>query len=116
MLNDPQLLQQSLQIASNPSLMREHMRTSDRALSNIEAMPEGFNALRRMFENVQASGAMPYAAALCPRAPAHHFAVLVRLLTWSNPCNVNCVWQPAGAPPSCSGFPRPTSQSLVLQC
>ena len=33
--------------------MREHMRTSDRALSNIEAMPEGFNALRRMFENVQ---------------------------------------------------------------
>jgi ubiquilin len=52
-LNDPHLLQQSMQIASNPSLMREQMRTSDRALSNIEAMPEGFNALRRMFENVQ---------------------------------------------------------------
>ena len=52
-LNDPQLLRQSLQMASNPNLMREHMRTSDRAPSNIEAMPEGFNALRRMFENVQ---------------------------------------------------------------
>eukprot|EP00197_Chlamydomonas_leiostraca_P015521 CAMPEP_0202867466 /NCGR_PEP_ID=MMETSP1391-20130828/9451_1 /ASSEMBLY_ACC=CAM_ASM_000867 /TAXON_ID=1034604 /ORGANISM="Chlamydomonas leiostraca, Strain SAG 11-49" /LENGTH=315 /DNA_ID=CAMNT_0049547513 /DNA_START=22 /DNA_END=966 /DNA_ORIENTATION=+ len=52
-LNDPATLRQSLQIASNPALMREHMRHADRALSNIEAMPEGFNALRRMFENVQ---------------------------------------------------------------
>ena len=30
------------------SLMREHMRNADRALSNIEGMPEGFNALRRI--------------------------------------------------------------------
>lgn len=33
--------------------MREHMRNTDRAVSNIEAHPEGFNALRRMYENVQ---------------------------------------------------------------
>lgn len=33
--------------------MREHMRTSDRALSNIEALPEGFNALRRLHEQIQ---------------------------------------------------------------
>lgn len=33
--------------------MREHMRHADRAMSNLEAMPEGFNALRRLFENVQ---------------------------------------------------------------
>lgn len=33
--------------------MREHMRTSDRALSNIEGMPEGFNALRRLHEQIQ---------------------------------------------------------------
>jgi hypothetical protein len=37
------------------ALLREHMRNSDRALSNIEAMPEGFNTLRRMFETVQVS-------------------------------------------------------------
>ena len=52
-LNDPNILRQSLQLASNPSLMREHMRTSDRAMSNLEAHPEGFNALRRVFENLQ---------------------------------------------------------------
>ena len=33
--------------------MREHMRNTDRAVSNIESHPEGFNALRRMYENVQ---------------------------------------------------------------
>ena len=35
------------------ALMREHMRSTDRALGNIESHPEGFNALRRMYENVQ---------------------------------------------------------------
>lgn len=33
--------------------MRENMRNVDRALSNLESMPEGFNHLRRMFETVQ---------------------------------------------------------------
>jgi hypothetical protein len=37
------------------ALMREHMRNADRAMSHLESMPEGFNALRRMFEDVQAS-------------------------------------------------------------
>ena len=54
-LNNPQLLRESLALATNPALMREQMRHSDRAMSNLEAHPEGFNALRRMYENVQAS-------------------------------------------------------------
>ena len=33
--------------------MREQMRNSDRQLSNIEAHPEGFNTLRRMYETIQ---------------------------------------------------------------
>jgi hypothetical protein len=33
--------------------MREYMRNNDRALSNIEALPGGFNALRQLYENVQ---------------------------------------------------------------
>eukprot|EP00193_Tetraselmis_chui_P009470 CAMPEP_0177768520 /NCGR_PEP_ID=MMETSP0491_2-20121128/9766_1 /TAXON_ID=63592 /ORGANISM="Tetraselmis chuii, Strain PLY429" /LENGTH=507 /DNA_ID=CAMNT_0019285335 /DNA_START=343 /DNA_END=1866 /DNA_ORIENTATION=+ len=53
MLNNPQVLRESMQMASNPALMREHMRNSDRAISNIESHPEGFNMLRRMYENVQ---------------------------------------------------------------
>lgn len=52
-LNDPEMIRQSMQMAANPNLMREMMRTNDRAMSNIEAHPEGFNALRRLYENVQ---------------------------------------------------------------
>ena len=52
-LNDPSILRQTLEAARNPELMREMMRNTDRAMSNIESMPEGFNHLRRMYENVQ---------------------------------------------------------------
>lgn len=52
-LNDPGILRQTIEAARNPELMREMMRNTDRAMSNIEASPEGFNMLRRMYENVQ---------------------------------------------------------------
>ncbi|KAA8546173.1 hypothetical protein F0562_020933 [Nyssa sinensis] len=52
-LNDPAILRQTLETARNPLLMREMMRNTDRAMSNIESSPEGFNMLRRMYENVQ---------------------------------------------------------------
>ncbi|MCL7044986.1 hypothetical protein MKW94_002354 [Papaver nudicaule] len=76
-LNDPNTLRQTLEAARNPELMREMMRNTDRAMSNIEASPEGFNMLRRMYENVQEpflnattmgggadSGSNPFAALL----------------------------------------------------
>ncbi|CAN5973946.1 unnamed protein product [Sphagnum jensenii] len=53
-LNDPGTLGQTLDAARNPELMREMMRNTDRAMSNIEASPEGFNMLRRMYGTVQA--------------------------------------------------------------
>ncbi|KAK9820265.1 hypothetical protein WJX72_008285 [[Myrmecia] bisecta] len=53
LFNNPQLLRETLQTASNPALLREQMRTADRAMSNIESHPGGFNALRRMYENIQ---------------------------------------------------------------
>lgn len=52
-LNDPNTLRQAMETARNPELMREMMRNTDRAMSNIESLPEGFNMLRRMYENVQ---------------------------------------------------------------
>uniref|UniRef100_A0A9I9D5S3 Ubiquitin domain-containing protein DSK2a-like n=1 Tax=Cucumis melo TaxID=3656 RepID=A0A9I9D5S3_CUCME len=52
-LNDPSTLRQTLETARNPELMREMMRNTDRAMSNIESSPEGFNMLRRMYETVQ---------------------------------------------------------------
>ncbi|KAK1410519.1 hypothetical protein QVD17_37056 [Tagetes erecta] len=53
MLNDPAILRQTMEAARNPEIMREMMRNTDRAMSNIESSPEGFNMLRRMYENVQ---------------------------------------------------------------
>ncbi|GAV83042.1 ubiquitin domain-containing protein, partial [Cephalotus follicularis] len=52
-LNDPSTLRQTVEAARNPELMREMMRNTDRAMSNIESSPEGFNMLRRMYETVQ---------------------------------------------------------------
>ncbi|THF99310.1 hypothetical protein TEA_002689 [Camellia sinensis var. sinensis] len=52
-LNDPNTLRQTLEATRNPELMREMMRNTDRAMSNIESSPEGFNMLRRMYENIQ---------------------------------------------------------------
>ncbi|GMH16329.1 hypothetical protein Nepgr_018170 [Nepenthes gracilis] len=52
-LNDPSILRQTLETARNPELMREMMRNTARAMSNIESSPEGFNMPWRMYENVQ---------------------------------------------------------------
>lgn len=75
LLNNPQLLRESMQIFSNPSLLREHMRHADRALSNIEALPEGFNTLRRLYENVQEP---LMAATASPEASTNPFAALLQ--------------------------------------
>ncbi|KAG0380176.1 Ubiquilin-4 [Mortierella sp. AD032] len=53
MLNDPAFLRQSLDMARNPKLMKQALRNNDRALSNMEMIPGGFNHLRRMYHNVQ---------------------------------------------------------------
>jgi ubiquilin len=40
-------------LARSQALMREHMRNTDRAMSNLEALPGGFNVLRNLFETIQ---------------------------------------------------------------
>ena len=39
MLNNPDLLRQTMEMARNPSMLQELMRTQDRALSNLESIP-----------------------------------------------------------------------------
>ncbi|KJE91625.1 ubiquitin family protein [Capsaspora owczarzaki ATCC 30864] len=53
MLNDPSVMRQSMDMMRNPAAMQEMMRNSDRAMNNIEAMPGGFDALRRMYAQYQ---------------------------------------------------------------
>merc|ERR1719159_728683 len=50
LLEDPEMLRQSMQMATNPALMREMMRNSDRAMGQLDVMPGGHNALRRAHE------------------------------------------------------------------
>lgn len=82
LLNNPQLLRESLQMASNPSLLREQMRNTDRVMSNIESHPEGFNMLRRMYENIQEplmnAGEQAAGGAGGAAAAANPFAALVQ--------------------------------------
>ncbi|CAH3169258.1 unnamed protein product [Porites lobata] len=52
-LNNPDLMRQTMEMVRNPSLMQEMMRTHDRALSNLESLPGGFNALQRMYTDIQ---------------------------------------------------------------
>lgn len=52
--NDPATFRQMMQLARNPSLMQEMMRNTDRQMANLEMMPGGFDALRRMQEDIQA--------------------------------------------------------------
>merc|ERR1719160_1755622 len=64
MLEDPEMLQQSMRMIANPSLMREMTRNADRAIGNLDAMPGGHNALRRAHEEY----ADPLYAAMGPGA------------------------------------------------
>ncbi|KAJ2542252.1 hypothetical protein GGF49_003053 [Coemansia sp. RSA 1853] len=53
MMNDPEIMQQSLNAAQNPRLMQEVQRNNDRVLSNLETSPGGFAHIRRMYHNIQ---------------------------------------------------------------
>ncbi|XP_071437180.1 ubiquilin-1 isoform X2 [Pithys albifrons albifrons] len=53
MLNNPDIMRQTLELARNPAMMQEMMRNQDRALSNLESIPGGYNALRRMYTDIE---------------------------------------------------------------
>jgi len=52
-LDDPELMRRSMQMMNDPGAMQNMMRQNDLAMSQIENLPGGFNALRRMYEDVQ---------------------------------------------------------------
>ncbi|KAK6643769.1 hypothetical protein RUM43_000032 [Polyplax serrata] len=53
MLNDRDLLHQVTELVRNPSMLQELMRTHDRAISNLESIPGGYNTLTRMYREIQ---------------------------------------------------------------
>lgn len=53
-LRDPDTIRQAMQMLRDPSSMQQAMQNQDRAIANISNMPGGFNALSRMYNQVQA--------------------------------------------------------------
>jgi ubiquilin len=53
MLNNPELLRQTMELARNPSVYQELLRSNDRAMANLESIPGGYNALQRMYRDIQ---------------------------------------------------------------
>ena len=106
MLNDPQFLQRSIEAFRNPAVMRELMRNTDRAMSNIESIPGGFAALRKMHDELQA----PMWAATTDQAAS---------VTSSTPVNysINNESGPSAQPlpnPWSSAVPAPAAQPAAL--
>nr|CAH7731937.1 unnamed protein product [Callosobruchus chinensis] len=51
-LNNGELLRQTLALACNPAMLQELRRSHDRAMSNLESIPGGYNALQRMYRDI----------------------------------------------------------------
>lgn len=54
MLNNPDIMRQTLELARNPAMMQEMMRNQDRALSNLESIPGDtmlYGACTQIFRN-----------------------------------------------------------------
>ncbi|KAH7643872.1 ubiquilin-1-like protein [Dermatophagoides farinae] len=52
-LSNPEVLRQTFDMMRNPAAFQEMMRSHDRAMSNLESLPGGYNALRRMYTELQ---------------------------------------------------------------
>lgn len=81
MLNNPELLRQTMELARNPSMLQELMRTHDRAISNLESIPGGYNALQRMYRDIQE----PMLSATADQFVRNPFAGLVDNTSANNP-------------------------------
>src|SRR5690242_458265 len=64
------MLRQSMEMMRNPAAMQQAMRNQDLQMSQIENLPGGFNALQRMFEDVQQPLMEAAAASQQPRGSA----------------------------------------------
>ncbi|XP_051005522.1 ubiquilin-3 [Acomys russatus] len=71
-LNNPEIMRQTMEFLRNPSMMQEMMRSQDRALNNLESIPGGYNVLRTMYTDImdpmlnavqEQFGGNPFAAA-----------------------------------------------------
>ena len=90
------MLRQTMETLRNPNAMREAMRSQDLMMSQLENHPGGFNALRRMYEEVQE-----------PMMQASADAAAASSAATSAPANPS----PAPVAPSSTALPNPWGPS-----
>ncbi|CAD5206830.1 unnamed protein product [Bursaphelenchus okinawaensis] len=52
-LNDPEVMRQTMEMIRNPTMFQEMMRNHDQAIRNLQGIPGGEAALQRLYEDVQ---------------------------------------------------------------
>uniref|UniRef100_A0A1B6F189 UBA domain-containing protein n=3 Tax=Cuerna arida TaxID=1464854 RepID=A0A1B6F189_9HEMI len=109
LLNNPDLLRQTMEMARNPSMLQELMRSQDRAMSNLESIPGGYNALQRMYRDIQE----PMLNAASEQFSRNPYAVPTSNTDASNPQQGQENRDPLpnpwdGGTPSDASRPRPT--------
>ncbi|XP_022920043.2 ubiquilin-1-like [Onthophagus taurus] len=53
LINNPTFLRQAVQFMANPNIAEEVRRSNDRAMSNLESLPGGYNLLQQLYQNVE---------------------------------------------------------------
>jgi ubiquilin len=69
LLNDPEIIRQTMEMIRNPNMFNEMMRNHDQAIRNLQGIPGGEAALQRLYSDIQEpllnsanSGANPFAS------------------------------------------------------
>jgi ubiquilin len=52
-LNDPDVIRQTMEMIRNPTMFNEMMRNHDQAIRNLQGIPGGEAALQRLYQDVQ---------------------------------------------------------------
>ncbi|KAE9548729.1 hypothetical protein FO519_008057 [Halicephalobus sp. NKZ332] len=53
LLNDPEIIRQTIEMIRNPNMFNEMMRNHDQAIRNLQGIPGGEAALQRLYQDVQ---------------------------------------------------------------
>nr|CAH7717567.1 unnamed protein product [Callosobruchus chinensis] len=105
MLNNGELLRQTLALARNPAMLQELMRSHDRAMSNLESIPGGYNALQRMYRDIHE----PMLNATTDTLIQNPFASLADSTSATNPQQGRENTEPLPNPWSGGSRPSPTT-------
>ena len=69
LLNDPEIIRQTMEMIRNPNMFNEMMRNHDQAIRNLQGVPGGEAALQRLYQDIQEpllnsanSGTNPFAS------------------------------------------------------